>query len=296
MKKLLFLITVITIFSFSCSIEDLFEQPSIKVLGIELGENPGEYTDLDVKIQVINNDSRDAFITDVEYTVVIEGFKSQKHYSDIDKKLNDKLTLTLPLTLKTIDAVQLLTRLNNGETLEYKIDGVFNVEKDADFLDDLPLDIEGTTNVDVGYDDFYEQPSVTVNSMGYTYTINGLTSYTFEFDVDCDVTNNDTRSVVIDEVEYVVYIEGAESEKHLYSDTYVDNLAIDGSSSVNLNLPVTLNVGVIDGAALLTSVGDGYANYVIEGTFHAIEVDGSAYEITLPLYVTGSVPISEVTK
>ncbi|MEA3391669.1 MAG: hypothetical protein U9Q91_01680, partial [Candidatus Marinimicrobia bacterium] len=61
-----------------------------------------------------------------------------------------------------------------------------------------------------------------------------------------------------------------------------------------LTLPVTFNIGISAGAALVAAVADGTASYVVEGTFHVILVDGTAADFTLPLYITGSVPATMV--
>ncbi len=280
---------------FSCDKEDLFDQPSINVIGFSLDGLPGEYTTLNVDIQVINNDSKEATIKDAEYQVTIDGFVCENESVVIGQKIyNDvPLDLTLPLTLKTTDAIQLLSKLDAGQELSYTVDGTFHLDKAVLDAIDLPIDIEGTASVDVGFEDFFEQPKVTVNNMTGTYSINGLTSYTFDFDVNCTVKNMDSRDVIVDEVEYIVNVEDVESNTHWYSDSYSTDIAINGGQLVSMTLPVTLNVGVTVGAAL-ADVMDGYADYIVEGTFHVIEVDGVAADFLLPLYVTGMVPVTMV--
>ena len=142
--------------------------------------------------------------------------------------------------------------------------------------------------MDIGFEDFYNQPEVIVNEINSNYRINGFTSYTFDFDVECTVRNMDQRDVVIDEVEYIVYIEGHPSETHWYSHTYSTNLAIEGNGQKDLTLPVTLNLNMIQGAALVLAIADGSIDYVIVGTFHVISVDGITVDFNLPLYVEGS--------
>ena len=283
---------------FSCDVEDLFEQPTIEVTGFTLKELPGEFTHLDIDMLVTNNDSREAFISDVEYTVVIEGYSAEKENVDINQDIFVKtpLELTLPLTLKTIDAIKILAMLDAGEELDYTVTGTFHVDEPVLNLFDLPINIEGTASVDVGFEEFYKQPEVTVNDMSGTYGINGLTSYVFDFDVNCKVENMDSRNVVVDEVEYVVYIEGVKSDTHLYSDSdsYTTDIAIGGGANISLTLPVTLNLGPVDGATLVTALLDETVDYIIEGTFHVIKVDGGTADFLLPLYVTGSVPASMV--
>ena len=98
----------------------------------------------------------------------------------------------------------------------------------------------------------------------------------------------------IDEVEYFVYIGGVKSETHYYSESYTSDIKIVGGEIISLTLPVTLVLGPIEGAALVAEMMDGTIDYTVEGTFHAIEVDGSAADFFLPLYVTGVVPSSLV--
>jgi hypothetical protein len=132
--------------------------------------------------------------------------------------------------------------------------------------------------------------------MAGTYAINGLTSYTFNFDVNCDVMNMDTRDAVIDEVEYVVYVEGVASNTHLYSDSYATDISIDEGATIDLTLPVTMNLGIANGLALVTAMADGTVSYVVRGTFHVISVGRATDDFLLPLYVTGSVPATMVGK
>ncbi len=276
---------------------DFFEQPTIEVTGYTLLELPGEYTYLDIDMIVTNNDTREAYITDVNYQVVIEGVTALPEQEDINQTLlaGTPLELTLPLTLLTNDAIELLTVLDAGEELEYTVTGTFHVDDPILNLFDFPVDITGTATVEVGFEDFYEQPETTVNDISGEYTINGYpvpTSYTFDFDVNCTVENMDTRDVVIDEVEYIVFIEGNESETHWYSDTYSTDISIAGGGTVLLTLPVTLNLSTAEGVALVAALTDGFADYIIEGTFHVIEVDGVTADFLLPLYDTGSVPVT----
>lgn len=281
---------------FSCDTEDFFDQPTIEVTGFTLKELPGEYTHLDIDMLITNNDSREADISDVEYTVVIEGYTAEKEKEDINKTIlvETPLKLTLPLTLKTIDAIKILAMLDEGKELKYSVTGTFHVDEPVLNLFDLPINIDGTASVDVGFEEFYEQPEVTVNDISGEYAINSLTSYKFDFDVNCTVENMDSRDVVVDEVEYVVYIEGVKSDTHLYSDSYTTNITIDGRANISLTLPVTLNLGLADGATLASALLDETVDYTVEGTFHVIKVDGGTADFLLPLYVTGSVPVTMV--
>lgn len=277
-------------------IGDLFIQPTIEVTGYTLKELPGDYAYLDIDMILTNNDSREAFVTDVVYTVTVEGITAEQEDEDINENITSggSLELTLPLTLATNDAIQLLTMLDAGEELDYSVTGTFHVDEPVLNLFDLPIDIEGTATIDVGYEEFYEQPEVTVSGIDAEYTINGLTSYTFNLDVNCTVKNVDSREATIDEVEYVVFVEGSESDQHLYSDAYDTDLSIAGGGSVPLILPVSLNVGPAEGALLLGKLTDGTADYIVEGRFHVTLVDGTAADFTLPLYVEGNVPVTMV--
>lgn len=287
-----------TFILFACNKEDLFEQPSIEVTGYELKELPGTYTYIDIEMQVINNDSREAHIKDVEYLVIIEGFAAEKEEYTIDKEIlvGTPLELKLPLTLVTKDAIQLLIKLDAGEELNYEVNGTFHVNNPVLKWFDLPINIDGKAWVDTGFDDFYKQPEVIVNDISGTYSINGLISYTFDLGVNCIVENKDSRDVIIDEVEYTVNVEGVQSQTHLYSDSYQTDIDIEGGDILSLTLPVSLNLNPIAGAALVAKMLDGTIDYTIEGTFHAIEVEGVSADFLLPLYVTGNTPASLVGK
>lgn len=290
----LVLIVFGTIALFSCKKEDLFEQPDIEVTGFKLKELPGEYTHLDIDMKVLNNDHREAEIKDVEYQAIIEGYQSENEECDINKKIlvSTPLELTLPLTMLTKDAVRLLAKLDAGEELNYEVTGTFHVDNPILKLFNLPINIDGKAYVDVGFDDFYKQPEVTVNDISGTYSINGFTSYSFDLDVNSTIENKDNRSATIDEVEYFVIIGGVQSETHRYSDSYSTDIVIEGGGIISLTLPVTLNLNPIAGAALVAEMLDGTIDYLVEGTFHVTEVEGANADFLLPLYVTGNVPAS----
>ncbi len=286
--------------STSVSLGDFFEQPTIEVTGYTLLELPGEFTQLDITMLVTNNDTREALITDVDYQVEIEGIMSETEEVDINQTLlvGTPLELTLPITLVTNDAAQLLTILDAGEELNYHATGTFHVDEPVLNLFDLPIDITGTATVDAGFEDFYQQPETTVETISGTYVINNINSYTFNLDVNCSIQNMDTRYVTMDEIEYVVFVEGQESETHYYSSTYLTDLTILGSETILLTLPVTLNLNGAEGAALISALGDGTADYIIEGTFHAIDAEGFTppVDFILPLYDEGTTDATVVVQ
>jgi len=277
---------------------DLFQQPTIKITGYSLQELPGDSTYLEIDMLVTNNDNREVYIKDIEYLAVIEGIEAREEKEEIGKTIlvGTPLELTLPLTLFTQDAIQLLTMLDAGESLDYVVTGIFHVDEPVLNMFELPIDISGSATVETGFEEFYEQPDIVVNDIEGSYSINGITSYTFNLDVNCTVTNQDSRAVEIDEVEYVVTVEGVRSSEHLYSDAYDTNIQISGGEAIDLTLPVTLNLGISSGASLAGALLDGTASYIIEGTFHAILVDGTAVDFKLPLYDTGSVPVTMIGK
>ncbi len=281
---------------FSCNKSKLFEQPSIEVTGFTLKELPGEFTYLDIDILVTNNDKRDALIKDVEYTVIVEGYTCETEQEDVNQTIlaDEPLALTLPLTLRTKDAIQLLAILDQGQELEYSVTGTFHVDEPVKNLFDLPIDVAGTAIVDVGFEDFYEQPEVTVNEITIVSSESGSTSVTYQFEVDCTVENMDPRDVVVDEVEYVVTIEGIDSEPHFYSDTYATNLSVTGNGTVDLTLPVAVEMTPTEEAAFNAAVESGTVDYSVEGTFHAITVDGAASDFLLPLYITGTIEVEDM--
>jgi len=270
-------------------LRNFFTQPTIEITGYTLLELPGDYTNLTIDMTLTNNDTRSAYITDVNYQVDIDGVMSQTENELINQTLTGSgtLDLTLPLTLLTDDAVELLTRLDAGETLPYHATGIFHINDPILELFDFPIDITGNAIIDVGFDDFYQQPETTVNSFSGTYT-STFTTVTFNLMVDCTVQNMDSRAVDIDQVEYIVTVEGVVSNTHFYNTP----IFIAGNGSINLNLPVTLTVPIAQSSSLISALSDGYANYIVEGTFHAVQVDGGAVDFVLPLYDEGTAPVT----
>ncbi len=273
----------------------LFAQPTIEVTGYELLELPGDTTFMNITMLLTNNDTRTAHIYDADYQVVVDGISALPEYVIVDQTIPvDTITLTMPLTLLTADAIQILDKLDAGESLPYTCTGTFHLDDPVFEEFDLPIDISGTATVDVGYEDFYDQPVVTVNNMSGNYHINGFTSYTITYDVNCTVQNLEARAATVDEIEYTVTIEGTKSGKHYYSNSYSTNFLIGASATENLTLPVNFNLNLSSGAAMVTALADGTVEYIVEGTFHVILVDGTEADFTLPLYVTGSVPATMI--
>lgn len=280
-------------------VSQLFEQPTVEVTGYTLLELPNEYTYLNIDILVTNNDTREAEILDIDYQVDIEGVMSLQHNQTINQtiEVGTPLALTLPLTLVTEEAIELLSILDAGEELNYHVLGTFHVNEPVLNLFDLPIDITGSAFVEIGFEEFFQQPEITVNDMDATYSTSGFpvpVSYTIQMDVNTTIQNLDNHSVIIDEVEYVVYVEGQQSQTHYYSDTYSTNISMSGNSTMELTLPVTLILNSSQGANLVGGLSDGTANYIIEGTFHAIDIEGNSVDILLPLYDEGTAPATVV--
>ncbi len=285
---------------FSCNKENLFQQPSIKILSISLQDLPKDSAHLNINIELINNDKRSVHLADAQYQADIEGFLSGIQACKIDQDIETDipLKLSLPLTLATEDAIQLLSMMDKGQTLDYQVTGTFHVDDPFYNLLTFPLDIQGTAEVDLGFEAFFNQPGVVVNEITGTYVIHttaGIpTGYTFNLNVNTTITNNDSRSAEIDEVEYTPVIEGQTAEKSYYSDTYSNNLVLGAGDSVTLDLPVTLELNNTEGLNFLTALSDGYASYTVKGIFHTVKVDEQATDFNLPLYVEGEVPITVV--
>ncbi|NPA68504.1 MAG: hypothetical protein GXO50_07845 [Chlorobi bacterium] len=297
MKKIMFVFISFGLFMLSsCDKEDWFEQPSIEVTGISLRELPGDYTYLNIDLSVINNDSRDAEIKDVEYTAVIEGISAEPESCDINKEMlsGTPLALTLPLTLKTKDAIKLLAKLNAGESLDYTVKGTFHVDEPVLKYFDLPLNVGGTANIDVGFEDFYEQPEVTVTKLGIASSEDTGDGFEYNFEVTCDIKNKDERSVTVDEIEYTVNIAGIPSQTHYYSDTYSENLVLEGGETVSLTLPVTIILDEDQETDFNNALASGTVDYSVEGTFHAVKINETASDFILPLYVTGNISVEDL--
>ncbi len=300
-RYILVLFILVSFIMFSCDLGNFFEQPTVEVEGFSLKELPGEWTELDLDVVITNNDSREGNIGDTTYTAVIEGVESQEMEHSLDETIlvDTPLETTLPLTLPTEGAAKLLKKLENGEELAYTVTGIFH-EVDRNL--DLPIDIEGSAFVEVGYEEFFEQPEVTVNNVSGTYTINGSpipSSYTFDLMVNCTVQNMDVHSALINNVEYIVTLEGVESNEEIY----LFNPALDiegydgapgGADSVVLDLPVVFDTTPTEGATIVAGASDdGMVSYIVEGTFHATaDLEGSPQDFYLPLYVTGETSAS----
>ncbi len=292
-KQFIILFAILgTLSIFSCKNKDLFEQPTIDVTGISLQELPGEYTHLNIDMEVTNNDSREATIADVAYTVVVEGITSEAMTSDINKEIlvGTPLELTLPLTLKTADAIKLLAKLDKGQKLDYSVTGTFHVDEPVLKRFNLPIDVQGTADVKAGYADFYKQPEVTVTKLDLVSTVDSTAGFTYHFNVTCDVKNTDTHSVTIDELKYTVDIAGIESEES----TYTNTISIDGGAVKTLTLPVTIILTSDQETDFANAIASGTVDYSAEGTFHAVKVDGTATDFILPLYVTGSISVEDM--
>ncbi|MEA3451371.1 MAG: hypothetical protein U9Q83_05650, partial [Bacteroidota bacterium] len=201
-KNLVFLSLLVLIFvAFSCNKKELFEQPTVEVTGYTLTELPGDSAHIEVNMTLVNNDKRDALVKDAQYIVDIEGFISGTENVTIDKQIfpDTIYEFTLPLTLATEDAIQLLVKMDKGEELSYIATGTFHVEDPYLKGFDWPIDVSGKALVITGFEDYFEQPDVVVDSVEVVYTINGTlpfaTSYDFDKEVYCSVTNNDNRKV-----------------------------------------------------------------------------------------------------
>ncbi len=294
------LLVIFGLMSMSCNKEKLFQQPTIEVLGYELKGLPTDSAHIDVNIKLTSTDKRSVHLADVDYQVNIEGYLSGVEKCDIDKDIepDSSLEMTLPLTLATDDAIQLLSMLDKGQSLDYTVTGTFHVDDPFYNLLDFPINISGSAKVEVGFEEYFEQPDVNVDSVVTSYVtteINGIpTSYTFNMRVYTTVTNKDNRSAVIDEIEYTPTIEGKTAAKGYYSDTHTEDFSIEAGASDTVSFPLTLSFGATDGAVFLSKLMDGYADYIVEGTFHTIKVDGEAADFKLPLYVEGSAPISVI--
>jgi hypothetical protein len=288
---LLFLVAVLLLF-LSCDLKNFFEQPTVEVEDFSLRELPGDMTKLDLNVTITNNDHREGNIGNTTYTAVIEGIESEAMEYALNETIpvDTPLQTILPLDITTDGAAYLLSKLENGEELTYQVTGTFH-EIDRNL--DLPIDITGTALVEVGYEEYFEQPEVTVNDVTGTYSINGMppSSYTFDLMVNCDVQNMDVHSATIDEVEYIVYLEGVPSDTELYEpdpDIFIDSHGEPGDT-VNLDLPVVFNTNTSEGATIVAGASDdGKVAYIVEGTFHAMtELNDEPADFYLPLYVTG---------
>lgn len=293
LKKILILFFILAVITtLSCDIKKLFEQPAVTVDGFSLKELPGDTTLLDIDVTITNQDKRDGQIGLTTYKAVIEGIESKEMTYKLNETILSEtpLATTLPLELPTEGAAYLLNKLKKDEPLNFSVVGTAFEENRGLYL---PLEVEGTATVEVGYEDYFNQPEVTVNNITGTYSINGFppTSYTFDLMVDCDVQNMDSHSATIDEVVYTVYLEGVPSEEETYIPDPLISIDENGGTNdtVTIDLPVVFNTTNSEGLTIIAGASDdGQVSYIVEGTFHALtEIDEESMDFYLPLYVTG---------
>ncbi|MCK4797707.1 MAG: hypothetical protein KAT05_10010 [Spirochaetes bacterium] len=296
--KLLLSSIIICIFSFviiffGCNLANWFKQPTVDVKDYTLTELPTEYTKLDVDVVVTNNDWRNAAVTTVTYKAEIEGVDSKSMTHKLNETLiaGQALDITMPLTLPTEGAALLLKKLGKGQKLDFTITGIFHVDDPCLSTFDLPLNTSGKAKVDVGYEEYFAQPEVEVNSFTVTSVTPGLFTTDIDLSVDITVTNMDTHDATIDEVEYIVNIEGVKSDEEIYNTTF--NIAaanlIGDDDEEDLTM-TNISLHDVSNITLAAWTLAGHVSYTVTGTFHAeTDLGNGPIEFYLPLYVTGDV-------
>lgn len=301
MKKFSVFSMLFMILAAGCSVDQMFQQPQVTVIGYELVGLPGENTDLLVECDIKNMDTHDGNVQSVNYTAVIEGVSSlgMTYSTPFTMKGSETVRMKLPLTIPTADAALLLDKLNAGKGLNFTVTGKIIADT---FLgrQELTLNTSGTANVTIGIEDFFIQPWVNMNETKGFY----VTSYTLPtlFDMngavqiqirETFVSNNDSHAASIKQMVYTVTIEGASSQK--MTTNYSTPIPIAAAGSVNAlitltNLPISFTfLSLISKVPLLTNQLTNVVNYTIVGTAQVTSDLGSgAMDFYLPINLSGS--------
>jgi hypothetical protein len=293
---------------YGCSLQDMFQQPQVTVLGYELVELPGDQTKLLVECDVKNMDSHDGDVKTVTYTAVIEGVTSlaMTYSTPFTMKGNQTLRMKLPLTLNTADDYVLLDKMNAGKSLNFTVTGKFTADT---FLgrQELNLNVAGSANVTAGLENFFTQPSVHMDeSQGFRVTNLGSPASPgipnlvppnpgtpVQVNIKYTIVSNlDTNSATVKKVVYTVNMQGVNSDKMTNIPSTPIAIAATGqagSGIVLTNLPLNFNYTSFMGAIGLITGTNYYVNYTIKGTILVTANLGpSNIDFYLPLNTSGS--------
>jgi len=286
--RLLFILLIIATLV-SCKKEKLFVQPTTEIVGYSLREFPGDSIYLDIDVEITNNDDREVNISEIEYQVVVEGISSSLETVVVDQefKTDEPLFLTLPLTVATKDALELFGDIETGEELAYNIIGKISFNDPILKLFDMPINMSGTAMVDIGYDEYFEQPEIAISSISADYEFVSLTEYRFNFVLGCMVSNPVPFDVLINEMEYVITLEGIVSEDHRYTEINTENLLLPAEGAKTIDLPISFTLKLEDALPLIENLSDGKVSYGIDGTIYIIEVNEVPFLYEVPFILEG---------
>ncbi|NPV02024.1 MAG: hypothetical protein HPY53_11650 [Brevinematales bacterium] len=286
----------------SCSLDSMFQQPQVTVIDYELVELPGDTTKLLIECDVKNMDSHDGDVKSINYVAVIEGVTSESmtYNTPFTMLGNQTLRMKLPLTLPTADAALLLDKLNAGKSLSYTVTGKFTADT---FLgtQELKLNISGSAAVDVGIEEFFQQPSVEMNeTKGFLVTSIGspgvpplvpATPVVIQIK-EVIVSNKDIHGAAVIKMDYTVNIEGVNSEKMSYTPSSpipIASAQSNGAQIVMSNMSVNFSYTSLLGVVSFTTVKTNHVDYTIIGTV-LIEANlgTSNMQFYLPINTSGS--------
>jgi LEA14-like dessication related protein len=288
LRKIICLFLILSAFV-SCKKERIFLEPGVEIISYSLTEFPGEYLHLNITVEITNNDDRQPNINEVEYQVFIEGLTSEPEIFVVDTifRTDEPLELTLPLTFKTDEALELVDQLEVGQELSYQVVGSISFNDPILKLFTIPVDVSGTAIVDMGFDEFYEEPTVLLSDIQIDYKIIDWTSYQFIINTSCLVDNPNPFDVTIDEVVYTVKVENVLSETNRYSDSHDEAFLMEKDAVSKLELPVVINLELIEALDLIEAISDGFISYWVEGVLHVSAVNGVAMDLNVPFELAG---------
>ncbi|MEI7542079.1 MAG: hypothetical protein WCJ94_02365 [bacterium] len=299
MRSLILSMSVLIFIFTGCKAKDFFQQPSVTVVDYELTAPPGEYTYLLMTCDIKNNDSHDGEAKNVTYKVTVEGVQSQDmtYSTPFTMKGGQTIQKKLPLTFVTADATALLMKIGGGSPLGYSVTG--NIFAGTPLGDqDLPLNISGNADLTIDLNDFFLQPTITMdNTQGFVVTSIGSPPIPYVNPTGSpatvqinktDVLNNDSHAVTVQKVIYTVNVNGAVSNKMTYTPVSPIPVAALETISIN-NLPITFNYTALLGVLNYIVSGTLYVNYTITGSV-LVEADlGSGLiDFYVPLNTSGT--------
>lgn len=288
----------------SCS--PTFTQPEVTYNSFALLELPGVYVKLQVNADVTNLDRRDADITKVVYTAVVEGISSEEMTYETPFTIQKGATTTMdmPLTFTTANALAILEKLDNGTLLEYSVTGLFTANTCIGPLE-LTLDTTGTAEVVVDINDYFTQPGVTVNKVSYTSGTSpysgGLTLISaMDFVINATVKNNAAYAATLKSASYTVTLEGGlTSSAATYANSFdVAPAPASGSEVTRTDMPASFPVTVSNAAAFVTlasKIGS-LINFTVSGTMTlTADIGAGDMDFVLPLSVAGTTTLEDAT-
>ena len=297
MRKTLFTIITAALLFSSCSLDDFFDQPTVTVNSYELLEPPGSEVRLMMECNIKNNDSHDGDVKSIVYTVTLEGVESKQMTNTNAFTMNGGATITtnLAVTFTTSNALPLLLKIAGGQPLSFSVNGKFRADTFLG-MKTLTLDTSGSSDLTVDLDDFFLQPVITMDeSAGFVLTAVSLTGGSATIAIDTTyITNLDSHSATVIQVDYQVDIEGAQSK--WMSTNLSSPIAIaasgDVGDSISMNdLPITYSAA----SGITTAIGFNITQfeypvaYTITGkVLLESDLGDGAIQFWVPLNTSGS--------